>query len=137
MPTLENKELVRRFVEEVLNRANPDAAGELLHPDFAGHYPGMPPVDGLEAWKQLASAYFSAFPDLQETVEDAVAEDDRVVYRVTWRATHTGDLMGIPPTGRRVSVAGMRIVRIADGKIAEQWGTDDTLGMMQQLGIAP
>ncbi len=137
MSAEENKALIHRFVEEVLNQANPSAAAALLVPDFVGHYPGLPPVQSLAAWQQVASAYFTAFPDLQETIEDVVAEGDKVTYRVSWSATHQGDLMGIPPTGKRVTVTGMRIVRITNGKIAEQWGVDDMLGLLQQLGVIP
>lgn len=137
MSAEENKALVRRFVEECINEGNPDAADGLFAPDFVGHYPGLPEVNSAEAWKQLAPAYFTAFPDLRETIEDIIAEGDRVAYRVTWSATHEGEMMGIPPTGRRVAVTGMRIIRVSEGKIAEQWGQDETLGLMQQLGAIP
>lgn len=133
MKTEENKALVHRFVEDLLNKHDPAAAAEFCSPDFVGHYPGLPEVNGLAAWQQLARAYFTAFPDLEETIEDIVAEGDRVTYRVTWRGTQRGELMGMLPTGRAVSVTGMRFVRIAGGRIAEQWGVDDMLGLMHQL----
>ncbi len=76
-------------MEECINAGNPDAADGLLASDFVGHYPGLPEVNSAEAWKQLAPAYFTAFPDLQETIEDMVAEGDKVAYRVTWGALPT------------------------------------------------
>lgn len=133
MAAEENKALVRRFVEDILNKHDAAAAAEICSPGFVGHYPGVPEVNGLAAWQQLAHAYFTAFPDLEETIEDMVAEGDRVTYRVTWRGTQRGELMGMPQTGRAVSVTGMRIVRVADARIAEQWGVDDMLGLMHQL----
>ncbi len=85
MSTAENKALIRRFLEEVLNTGNVDAADHLLAPDFTIRMPGMPPISGLESFKQLAAGYFQAFPDLQETHEEVIAEDDTVVCLVTWR----------------------------------------------------
>ena len=133
----ENKALVHRFVEECINRANPDAADELFAPDFVGHYPGLPEVSSAEAWKQLAPAYFSAFPDLRETIEDMIAEGDKVAYRGTSRGTHRGEFHGIAPTGKPVTIAEMHIVRVVDGKQVEHWAEYDTLGMLRQLGAIP
>jgi steroid delta-isomerase-like uncharacterized protein len=137
MSTEENKALLQRFQDEFINAHDPDAADALCSLDFAIHMGGQPPVVGLAAFKQLAAAYFAAFPDLHETTEDVLAEGDRVARRVRWTGTHQGELMGIPPTGKQVSVSGMRLFRIADGKIAEEWGEDDMLGLMQQLGLIP
>jgi steroid delta-isomerase-like uncharacterized protein len=135
--TEENKDLNRRFSEEVLNTGNVAAIDAFVAPDVTIHMPGQPSVRGREAFKQLAAAYFTAFPDFHETTEDEIAAGDKVARRVTWRGTHRGELMGLPPTGREVTVSGMRIFHIADDKIAEEWAVDDALGMMQQLGMIP
>ena len=138
MSTEENKSLARRFQDEFVNTGNVDILDELMTPDAVLHLTGLPaPVRGREAFKQLAAGYYTAFPDLQEATEDEVAEGDKVVRRVTWRGTHQGEFGGIPPTGKPVTVTGMRIFRIEDGKIAEEWAIDDALGMMQQLGVIP
>jgi steroid delta-isomerase-like uncharacterized protein len=95
-------------------------AYQLVATDFVGHFPGQPPIEGLEAYRQFGSLYFSAFPDLRITPEDLIAEGDKVTMRYDWRATHLGELMGIPATGKKVRTTGISILRIANGKIAEQ-----------------
>lgn len=138
MSVEENKALARRFQDEFVNTGNVDVLDELMTAGTVLHLAGLPePVRGREAFKQLAMGYYRAFPDLQETTENEVAEGDKVVRRVTWRGTHRGEFGGIPPTGKQVVVTGMRIFRIEDGKIAEEWAIDDALGMMQQLGVIP
>ena len=101
--------------------------------------PQLPPAvsAGLEAYKQFLSMYITAFPDLQFTVEDMIAEGDRVVARCTTRGSHQGTLMGIPPSGKRVTITGISITRIANGKAVEDWVNFDTLGMLQQIGAIP
>src|ERR1700736_143286 len=135
MSTEQNKAVVRRFVEEVINKHNLARIDELFTPDYVNHAPGLPP--GREAEKQLNSASFAAFPDARVTIEDLVAEGDKVVARVSYRGTHTGDFMGIPPTGKQFIVTGAGVFRVADGKIAEQWSNLDMLSLMQQLGAMP
>ncbi len=140
MSTEDNKALIRRWVDEVLNTGDVSErspAYQLVATDFVGHFPGQPPIHGLEAFRQFGSAYFSAFPDLQITPEDMIAEGDKVVMRYGWRGTHKKELMGIPATGKQVTTSGMSILRIANGKIAEQWDSFDNLGMLQQLGVIP
>ena len=140
MSTEANKELVRKWVDEVLNRrdvSEQSPAYQLVAVDFVGHFPGQPPIEGLEAYRQFGSLYFSAFPDLQITPEDLIAEGDKVTMRYGWRGTHKGELMGIPPTGKQVITWGISILRVANGKIAEQWDSFDNLGMLQQLGVVP
>ncbi len=129
----ENKVLVRRFMEEVLNGHNLDALGQFMAEDVLDHdqMPGLAP--GLEGQRQMLSMLLNAFPDQHHTPELVVAEDDKVVVYSTLRGTHTGEFMGMPPTGRQVAVPGVDIVRIANGKIVEHWGVSDTLGMMMQL----
>ena len=140
MSTEANKAIVRRWVDEVLNRR--DVSGQsvsyqLVAADFVRHFPGQPPIEGLEAYRQFGTVYFSAFPDLQITPEDLIAEGDKVTMRYDWRGTHKGELMGIPPTGKQVITSGISILRVVDGKIAEQWDSFDNLGMLQQLGVIP
>jgi predicted ester cyclase len=94
-------------------------------------------MQGLEAYKQLLSVYVTAFPDLQFTIEDMIAEGDTVVVRYTTRGTHQGNFRGIPPTGKQVSGTGMFIDRLVNGKAVEQWFNGDDLGLLQQLGVIP
>jgi steroid delta-isomerase-like uncharacterized protein len=138
MSTEDNKALARRFYEEGWNKGNLAIFDELLAPNHVLHDPGFPePVHGLEAFKQYYTTYSTAFPGNQITVEAYIAEGDTVVSRWTARGSHKGDLMGIPPTGKQVTVAGITINRIANGKIAEDWSNYDMLGMLQQLGVVP
>jgi predicted ester cyclase len=135
----QNKALVCQMVDEIFNRGNVDLADEFLAPDFAEREelpPGLP--RDREGVKQLTTMLRSAFPDLTATVEDIVAEGDKVVIRQTWTGTHTGgEFMGVPPTGTRVSVGVIDIIRIAGDKFVEHWGQMDSMGMMQQLGAMP
>jgi steroid delta-isomerase-like uncharacterized protein len=134
----ENKALVRRQEEELFGSGNLDAADEIYAPDYVGHDPSNPEdVRGLQAAKRAASDYRQAFPDLRVTVEDLIAEGDRVAARLRFRGTHLGELDGIAPTGRRVDCTGIVVSRIEEGKIAEDWANFDDLGMMQQLGLIP
>ena len=132
-----NKTLLRRDAEEVWNQGNLDAVDELFATDVILHEapPGVSP--GAKGVKQLIAGYRAALPDFHLTIEDLIAEGDRVVNRWSMTGTHKGELMGIPPTGKKVTSTGISIVRIADGKIAEIWGASDQLGLMQQLGAIP
>ena len=140
MSTEDNKALVQKWVNEVLNTrdvSEQSPAYQLVAENFVGHFPGQPPIEGLEVYRQFGSMYFSAFPDLQITPEDLVAEGDKVTMRYDWRGTHKGELMGIPATGKQVTTSGISILRVANGKIAEQWDSFDNLGMLQQIGVIP
>jgi steroid delta-isomerase-like uncharacterized protein len=111
---------------------------EIYAPDFVDHDPAMPEdVRGVEGAREFYSMYSSAFPDTQITIEDQVAEGDMVATRWTARGTHQGELMGVPPSGNRVEVAGVTISRIEGGKIVEEWDNYDALGMMQGIGAIP
>ncbi len=138
MSAEENKALVRRYVEEVVNRRSLDVLDEIFAADFV-QYGGEPDqVSGVEDLKQFFVMLRSGFPDFQGTIEDLFAtEGDKVVLRFTFRGTHQGEFMGVAPTGRQVTMAGIDIFRVADGKIVELWGQEDMLGMMQQLGVVP
>jgi predicted ester cyclase len=125
-------------MEEVFNRGNISLVDELFAPDFVEHEelpPGIPP--GREAVKQLPTMFRSAFPDFKVTIDDVIAEGDKVVVRSTWSGTHKGEFMGISPTGKSVSFGVFDTIRIAGGKFVEHWGQMDTIGMMQQLGVIP
>jgi steroid delta-isomerase-like uncharacterized protein len=139
MSTEQNKTLVRRYWEEVWNKGNLAVVDELIATDFDGHpLPGEPDFGrGPAGQKQLVGMYRTAFPDLRMTIEDMTAEGDRVVVRWTARGSQTGEMMGIPATGKHTTVTGMFMGRVAAGKIAEGWGNFDALGMMQQLGVIP
>ena len=135
MSTEENKALTRHAYE-LANQGNLAAFYELFAPDFVLHNASMA-IRGLEAYKQFLSLYLTAFPDAQSSIEDLIAEGDTVVVRQTFRGTHQGELMGIPPTGKQVSATGIVITRIANGKAVEEWSNYDDLGLLQQLGVVP
>jgi steroid delta-isomerase-like uncharacterized protein len=132
----ENKAIVRRWVE-AFNEGNLEAVDELLTDSYVRHDPNSPEVRGPEEEKQLIAMYRAAFPDLHFSVEDMVAEEDRVATRLSISATHKGELLGIPPTERRLSFTAMEHYRLSEGRIEEQWVNVDTLGMMQQIGAIP
>lgn len=133
-----NKALARRLVEEAFNEGRLDVTEELVASDFVGHDPSLPEeVRGPAGVKEVIAGYRAAFPDIQITIEDQIADGDLVVTR--WRATgtHQGELMGMPATGKQATVTGITIDRIADDQIVESWDNWDTLGLMQQLGAIP
>lgn len=137
MSTEDNKAIVRRLYEEVINKGNLNVADEALTSDYVYRSPGSPEFRGPDGFKQLITMYRTAFPDLHLDVDDLIAEGDTVVSRWTGRGTHQGELMGIPPTGKQVTVTGVVISRFSGGKAAEEWELIDTLGMLQQLGAIP
>jgi steroid delta-isomerase-like uncharacterized protein len=133
----DNKALVRRYVEEVLNKKNLALIDELFASNFIDHDSSMPEARGPAGVKGLAAMAHAAFPDLQFTVKDMVAEGDKVVYRYSLRGTHKGDFMGIAATGKQINVTGIHIYRVSDGKLQEEWENWDMLGLMRQLGALP
>jgi steroid delta-isomerase-like uncharacterized protein len=133
----ENKDLARRSWEMLVNQQNPDAIDELYTPDFVWHEPDQD-IQGMEEARQFLSMYLSAFPDMHVSVEDVIAEGEKVVTRWTIRGTHQGELEEFgPPTGKQIEIKGITIHRIEDGKIAEEWERYDNLSIMQQLGLTP
>ncbi len=132
----QNKQLVRRAIEEVYNRGNLDLVDELVSSDFVAHTPSEE-IRGPAGIKQFATALRTAFPDLQMTIEDQIADGDRVVTRWTATGTHTGPFQGIPPTGKSGKITGIDIDRIVNGKAVECWTNTDDLGLLQQLGVVP
>ncbi len=137
MSTEDNKALMRCFLEEVFNKKNLAAIDEFIAPNHVDHTlpPFMPTTP--EGTKQAIGMFLTAFPDVHLTVEDMIADGDKVVTRYTSRGAQKGVFMGIPPTGKQMTVSSIIIARIADGKIVEEWGLDDQMGMLQQLGVIP
>jgi len=137
MSVEENKALLRRYVEEVLNKGNVDAVDKFFAANCVDHTapPGTPlGVDGI---KQLLTATLAAFSNLHVTIEDMIAEEDKVVSRMTGRGTHTTKFMGVAPTGIELTIMQISIDCIAEGKIVEHWGLADQMALMQQLGDVP
>lgn len=132
----ENKAIARRVTEEGWNQGNTALFDEFFTADFIGHDP-FRPVHGPEGFKQYYATIHSAFPDTHLTIEDLIAEGDMVVSRSTITGTHQGELRGFPPSGKRVTITGIAIVRYASGKAAEAWYEYDALSMLQQIGAIP
>ena len=134
-----NKALVRREFEEMFNQGgNLEAAVEIYSPDYVGHEPVFGDSHGVEGAREFAATYRDAFPDLEVTIEDQIAEGDKVVSRFRSRGTHDGDTEDLgPATGNRVEVTGVTIERLAGGKVVEDWTNFDALGLMQQIGLIP
>ncbi len=138
MSTEDNKATLRRFFEEVWNRGNLAVIEELLSSNHLFHEPNsLEPIRGREGFRQYVMMNRNAFPDVHITIEDLIAEGDKVVNRFTFTGTQTGDLLGIPPTGKRVTVTAIVISHFVAGKIVESCINSDRLGMLQQLGVIP
>lgn len=137
MATEENKAIARRWGEEVWGKGSLAAVDELFAPNFVFNYPAPGATPDLKGYKQTVTSLSTPFADIQCTAEDVVAEGDKVAVRWIWRGTHKGEFMGIPATGKQVTITGISILRIAGGKIVEEWGEMNSLGMMQQLGAFP
>ena len=137
MSTEDNKAVVRRFYEEVMNQKKRAVLDEVFDLNVVDHFapPGTP--GGLEGARQTLGMFLTAFPDLHFTVEDLIAEGDKVVARATLSGTQQGTFMGIPATGKHVTIRGIEINRFEGGKSVEHWVEMDTLGLMQQLGVIP
>ena len=133
----EMKAFVRRHDDDVVNGHDLSALDRDLDAHAVDHAsaPGSPPgADGARAW---LSMLFTGFPDMQATIEDVIAEGDKIVGRKLWSGTHDGPFMGRQPTGKKIRFEGIVIWRIEDGKLAERWAQIDRLGLMQQLGMMP
>jgi steroid delta-isomerase-like uncharacterized protein len=128
-----NKTIIRRRVEEIWNQGDVAIADELIADDYLSDGRTI----GREGYKQFVAGVRAAFPDLRFTLDDLVAEGDRVAVRYTARGTHSGAFMGIPPTGKQVTFTGIDLFRIAHGRMAEEWLMFDQLGLLRQLGAVP
>ena len=137
MSAEENKAVIRRFFEELLSTDNLAVADEILSPDFHFYFAGSSDPMDLESYKEFLMARRAAFPDRRFVVEDMIAEGDKVSARFTMRGTHNGELRGIAPSGREVTMSGIDIIRLKEGKMVEDRVEVDQLGMMQQLGVIP
>jgi steroid delta-isomerase-like uncharacterized protein len=133
----ENEALVRRWFEEFCNERKRDLAEELMTEDHEYHDPQVPTGTGPQAMAEAIAVYQEGVDGHWDVEEMRAAGEDRVVARWTGTGTHNADVMGIPPTGRSVSVSAVHLFRIEGGNIAEQWVVWDTLGFMQQIGVIP
>ena len=133
--TEDNKRLARRVVEELFSNGRLELVDELFADDWVGHDVAMPePSRGRDGVRLVTQGYRGAFPDLKLTVDDQIAEGDRVCSRWTARGTHEGEFFGIAPTGRKIQFETVDVMRVRDGKITEHWGVANLFSLMQQLG---
>ncbi len=142
MAAAENKKLIARFFEELWNGRNLDIADELFAENYQTHQlrsggASVPAPRDPAAVKEHVAQWLAAFPDLHFTLEQVIAEQDRVVTQCVMEGTHNGTWLGVPPTGKRVGIRMMVVHRIANGRIAEDWVLVESLGMFQQLGLLP
>ena len=131
------KTVVHTFIEKAFNEKKSDALDAYFSPDLTDH--ALPPAlpSGFQGRKMFYDAFLAAFPDIHVHIEDLVTENDKVVTHWSARGTHTGELMGIPPTGKSVNVTGIAIDRFENGQSVEHWEVFDQMGLMQQLGVIP
>ena len=137
MTTAENKKVIAAFVEEVINQGRLDRADDLVAVDFVELDPLPGQQQGREGLKDVIGGMRAAFPDIHWVLDEVVAEGDKVVSRFTWTGTHRATFLGIPSTDKKVTVKGVVIDRLADGKMADSRILMDSLGLMQQLGVLP
>jgi steroid delta-isomerase-like uncharacterized protein len=128
-----NKKVVHRFFEEVWNQGRVDLIKERVAADYVGH--ALSEIRGPTGTRQFVAALRTAFPDTHYTIDDELADGDRVVHRWTMRGTHEGPFRGIPATGKEVALTGISIYRVADGKLVEGWTSADMLALLHQLGV--
>jgi predicted ester cyclase len=130
-----NKDLIRRYLAAI-DHGDIRVLDEFVNPDFVDHNPFPGTTPDLAGLKQAFEIFLHAVPGYH-TIEDLIAEGDKVVARIIGYGTHTGELLGIPPTGKQVQTEGIAIWRIRNGKIVEHWNQVDKLGLLQQLGAVP
>lgn len=132
----ESKQLLERYVAEVWENGNLDALRDFLAADYRRHVsPTLPPLD-LEEQTQRLAGFRSAFPDIELKVAEVIAEGDRIAFRSTITGTHRGELAGLPPTGKQISVGLVDVIRVEDGRFAEQWGGPNMADLFRQLGAS-
>ena len=135
--SVENKQVVKRFIEVTFNKHDLNAAAEYFAPTFQEHdpWPGQPPT--IEGFINGTQQLIAAFPDIRCEIDDLLADEDRVVVRSRLIGTHKGQLMGIPPTEKQVQIQGIDIVRLQEGRMVDHWGVYDAAGLRQQIGAMP
>ena len=126
-----NKAIIRSFIEAV-NKQNLASLDDLMAPDFVEH---TVQLQGLEGAKQFLTSIYKGFPDWHETIEDIIAEGDKVWTRAKYTGTHTGEYLGLAPTGKKIAITGVNIWRIVDGKVVERESVRDLLDFLKQLGV--
>jgi len=132
-----NKQIVTEFIDGLFSRGDPDAVDAYLSDDFVNHDPPFGVSSDREGMRAAGASFRAAFPDWRSEVHLLIAEGDLVAEHFTARGTHSGEIMGVAPTGREVSLKGINIFRIDDGRIVERWGRLDDLGFLRQLGVVP
>jgi steroid delta-isomerase-like uncharacterized protein len=138
MSTDQNTSNGQRFFEDMLGRGNWDLADDILASDIVMHHPSSPqPVAGVKNVVGFLGAFRAGFPDMTMKVELAFGGGEMVAVRWRMSGTHTAVLFGIPPSGKSVSVAGISLLRFSNGKVVEDWVSEDSLGLMQQIGVIP
>ncbi|HEU5100035.1 MAG TPA: ester cyclase [Roseiflexaceae bacterium] len=137
MPSEQNKVIVRRIYDELINQERPSVIDETFAEDVIVHDPFMGVVSGRQAFKQLLGMFDMAFPGHRVEIHALIAEGDWVSVVHTHTALHAGPFMNLAPTGREVLVNGVEVFRLAQGRIAEFWRHDDDAGLMRQLGALP
>ena len=136
MGTEEHKVTVRRFIEEIFVKGNVDAVDKLVTHDFVPHS-GPSVAPGTDSLKQAVKRVFAGLTGVSMKIEDMISQDDKVAVRLTAHATHNGDFMGLPATGKEYTISETHIFHMRDGKVAEHWRDADMLGLMRQLGALP
>ena len=133
-----NKEMIRRLYEEAWNERDLSVAEEIHADEWVHHNPSNPvDIEGFEGWKQHFEMATDAFPDVEFILHDIVAEEDAVVAFWTFTGTHEHEFAGIPATDERIEVQGFNLHHVDEGKIIEEWAVRDSLGLLEQLGVAP
>ena len=137
MTTETNKAVMGRFLQ-FINTASEKLAEELISPDAVFHVPGRPePIRGPAGYLAIIGMMRGGFPDIQWTLEEVIAEGDKVAARFTMRGTHRGPFFGVPPTGKTIAVQAMNFYRLSGGQFVEERGQPDLLGLLQQIGAVP
>ena len=137
MSTEDNKAIVRRMTEVFYNQGTIERADHFFAASYVHHDPASPQVRDRDGLKEAVRMFRAGCPDLHITTDELVAEGDKVLKRWTYHATHTGNLSGLPPTGKRITMSGLELFRLSDGMIVESWLAYDNLSLMQQVGVIP
>ena len=132
----ENKALMQQFIDG-MNAQDPSFVGRFVAPNYVEHDPMPGQAPGAQGLQDMMQMFYAGFPDMKGTVNQIISEGDVVSVALTTTGTHNGDFMGIPATGKKISITEVHMVRIADGKMVEHWGLADGMTMMQQLGVMP